>query len=555
MGTNDNLAGTVTGVGETSEGRGSGSKSDRSNSKKPSRGAPPSSLSQPILTDRSRSSSPSKSDRNSSLPPLKNSSPPKASQAPSNIRPSNTFFNKNLNVASTQRGRSGSKGRAVFFKHHQLLPRAAVTTSPTTLSFQPQSSTSDTQLRSTSSYRAFEFKTSAPISPTTNINVSGEILPSPSVSQQINVPLATTTAESIPTGSQTNDHTIMSSTVESTSSQTFRPGSERGYDSSPMARLIQQYKEDSNDDDTSTWQRAVTLSSKKSLLANDIVEKRGDQQSYLLQPALFEDVNRVVSELQIFLERASALVPERLSYFKVDPRDTFLEILRESSDLGQIHAAWMGLSRRLTLAQENLTKYEIQYRKPIEGEDLEVPMSPLSTDIGIYEAIEGEDDKDFRMRYIYENVPHHQDQVNSPHKLRDGTPWNSIISSSGNVQNSASSTLPTIPEQEYIPLDDQGAMAPKRDTGKRRITDEFASPPTSPRIMNVGFGTPFKSSSQFFVRPGIPLPRPETSSQRNVLLGLGLPKTPAFESITSEKPRDSRNPQRHHPQSRVSNPF
>ena len=99
-------------------------------------------------------------------------------------------------------------------------------------------------------------------------------------------------------------------------------------------------------------------------------------------------MTRVVSELQIFLERASALVPERLSYFKVDPRDTFLEILRESSDLGQIHAAWMGLSRRLTLAQENLTKYEIQYRKPIEGEDLEVPMSPLSTDIGIYGAIE-----------------------------------------------------------------------------------------------------------------------------------------------------------------------
>ena len=321
-----------------------------------------------------------------------------------------------------------------------------------------------------------------------------------------------------------------------------------------MARLVRQYKEDSHDDDTSTWLRATTLSSKKTLLVNDIVERRGMQSTYSLTPTLLEEVTRVVSELQIFLERTSVLVPERTSYFKVDPRDTFLGILRESSDLGQIHAAWMGLSRRIGLAQENLLKYETQYKGPIEGEESEIPTSPISTDVGIYEAIEEEEDKDFRMRYIYENVPHHQDQIRSPRKLRDGTAWNSIVALLTNVRESTSSTLPTIPEQEYISLDDQGLTAPKRDTGKRRITDEFASPPTSPRIMNVGFGTPFKSSSQFFVRPGIPLPRPETSSQKNVLLGLGLPQTPAFENITSERSTEPRNPQKQL-QPRASNPF
>ena len=40
-----------------------------------------------------------------------------------------------------------------------------------------------------------------------------------------------------------------------------------------------------------------------------------------------------------------------------------------------------------------------------------MPTSPTSTDVGIYEAIEGEEDADFRMRYIYENGPHHQDQI------------------------------------------------------------------------------------------------------------------------------------------------
>ena len=346
----------------------------------------------------------------------------------------------------------------------------------------------------------------------------------------------------------------MSSVTETAASvRTFRPGTERGYDSSPMARLMRQYKEDSNDEDTSTWQRAITLSSKRTLLSNDVVERKGLQQTYTLRSDLFEEITRVVSELQIFLERTSAMIPERVSFFKVDPRDTFMSILRESSDLSQIQAAWMGLSRRLVLAQENLAKYEAQYKGPIDGEDSESPMSPISTDIGIYEAIEGEEDRDFRMRYIYENVPHHQDQIRSPRKLRDGTSWNSIMSLPDNTQDTTSSTLPTILEQEYT-AENSETITTSKDKGKRRITDEFASPPTSPRIVNIGYGTPFKSSSQFFVRPGIPLPPPETLTQKNVLVGLALPQTPAFENISNPRTSETQNVQRPL-QPRASNPF
>ena len=237
----------------------------------------------------------------------------------------------------------------------------------------------------------------------------------------------------------------------------------------------------------------------------------------------------------------------------MDPRDTFLSILKESSDLGQIHAAWMGLTRRLSLAQENLVKYETQYKGPVEGENLELPMSPISTDIRIYEAIEGEEDRDFQMRYMYENVPHHQDQIRSPRKLRDGTSWSSIISLLNNAQDTTSSTLPTIPEQGYA-ADDSEAGTVRRDKGKRRITDEFASPPTSPQIVNIGYGTPFKSSSQFFVRPGIPLPPPETLTQKNVLVGLALPQMPAFEDISNSRVSEAQNVQKPL-QSRASNPF
>ena len=320
-----------------------------------------------------------------------------------------------------------------------------------------------------------------------------------------------------------------------------------------MSRLIAQYKAYS-DDDISTQQRATNLSSKKSLLQSEIVERKGFQKCYSLHPSLLKDVEQIVNELQIFLERSSTLIPERSSYFKVDPRDTFLNILRESSDMGQIHAAWIGLSRRLTLAQENLVKYEMQYRSPLQGENVVMLTSPVSTDVGIYEAIEDLDDLDLRLRHLYDNVPHHQDQIKSPQKLRDGSSWEDILSLPNVAQRVTQEKLPTIVEFSGEELEPQEDSAKKK--GKRRITDEFISPPSSPRVLNVGYGTPFKSSSQFFTRPGgVPLPPPEITSQQNVLLGLGLPHTPAFENIATSK--DNYQPTRVSTQirSRASNPF
>ena len=231
-----------------------------------------------------------------------------------------------------------------------------------------------------------------------------------------------------------------------------------------MARLIAQYKA-SSDDDVSTYQRAVNLSSKKSLLRNEIVENRGSQKSYALHASLLGEVSQVVNELQVFLERTSTLIPERDSYFKVDPRDIFLSILRESSDIGQIHAAWMGLSKRLTLAQENLVKYEKQYRSPLPGENVAMPTSPISTDVGIYDAMEDLDDLDLRLRYFYDNVPHQQDQIKSPQKLKDRTPWSDILSLPNNSLNTVSHRLPTI--TEYSAGEQESREDEQRRKGKR----------------------------------------------------------------------------------------
>ena len=564
VGSNDSLAGLDTTTEEEHRVTESGGRSEGSKRRKPLRGAPPSSLSQPTPSDRSRSSSPTKSSRTTvDTPPVsrsslkaKTSTASSSSRLPNNSKKPSALDRvhsdlKNLrNDSHSGRGRVSIIGRAVGFKHHRFLPQALTSSSPATPSFQPQFPSPETHY-TPSSYRAFEFKTPAPISPTTDISVAGEILPPSSISQQLNISSSTTIAtESDPVEAGAPS---MSATIETTSSQTFRPETERGYEGSPMARLINQYKA-SSDDDISTHQRASNLSAKKSLLQNEIMEIGGRQKSYSLLPSLLIDVVQVVNKLQVFLERTSALIPERNSYFKVDPRDTFLTILRESSDEGQIHAAWMGLSRRLTLALENLVKYELQYRSPLPGEGNAMPTSPISTDVGIYEAIEDLDDLDLRLRYLYDNVPHHQDQIKSPRKLREGAPWEDILSLPGSSQKTYPSKLSTI--LEISREESESNEDSQKQRGKRRITDEFISPPTSPRVLNVGYGTPFKSSSQFFVRPGgVSLPPPETMSQQNVLVGLGLPQTPAFENISVAK--DPHQPPRLGAQlrSRESNPF
>lgn len=58
-------------------------------------------------------------------------------------------------------------------------------------------------------------------------------------------------------------------------------------------------------------------------------------------------------------------------------------------------------------------KCELQYCSPLSGENIEMPTSPILTDVGIYEALKDLDNLDLHLRYFYDNVPHHQGQISS----------------------------------------------------------------------------------------------------------------------------------------------
>ena len=134
-------------------------------------------------------------------------------------------------------------------------------------------------------------------------------------------------------------------------------------------------------------------------------------------------------------------------------------------DIGQIHAIWMGLSKRLTLANENLVKYKKQFCSPLPEENIAMLTSPISTDVGNYDAMEDLDDLDLQLRYFYDNVPHHQDQMKSPQKLKDRTPWSDILSFPNNPLNTLSHRLPTI--TEYSTREQESKEDEQRRKGKR----------------------------------------------------------------------------------------
>lgn len=121
--------------------------------------------------------------------------------------------------------------------------------SPSTSSFQLQFPSSEAD-HSSLSYQAFKFKTYAPISPTVDINVMGDILPTPSISQQFGPSF---NLNSDITHQSHNFSSDMSSTIEVTPTTTFRPSIEGGYEISPMAQIIRQYKEDLSDNSISMW--------------------------------------------------------------------------------------------------------------------------------------------------------------------------------------------------------------------------------------------------------------------------------------------------------------
>lgn len=356
----------------------------------------------------------------------------------------------------------------------------------------------------------------------------------------------------------------------------YRPGMEDGYDKSPMAKLWAEYQRDGdlsgmNESRLSTESRVKMLSTKLTLVKEEVIDTSSFNSDvlsrYQLESNLLEVLLQTVNELQIFIQQEAKLIPERQTYFIVDPNEVATRTLAGSQTIAQLQAAWSVIAKRLETGSLFLVKYDKEYREGIS------PRSPASTDRALHAELHNTAEKlpvpaamDRKLRYMYSEFPRHNNSLSALGliKLGKGEPWQEIIPTYpwmragdatgyvvGPESNSYLSEVEEVPsqgtrgrvEQEYSTRStnrDQNSLNESEDhysTDHKGISFETARTefvkPISPLL---GTGTPFKSSHNFFkeseneekLRP-FPLTtkKPESNQLPNVLHGLGAPSLPS----------------------------
>ncbi|KAJ6463041.1 hypothetical protein C8R47DRAFT_992846 [Mycena vitilis] len=202
-----------------------------------------------------------------------------------------------------------------------------------------------------------------------------------------------------------------------------------------MGSLHREYLAPRGDSVGSTFAALSLLVPKKRLAREDIYDRgvawRDAPARFHLAPTFLSRIDRVVGEMQTFLERAAGLVDNRSSHFVIDPEDSCLPLLRGSSDLFQLEAAWDILRARLERGHTFFLKYTEEFQL---GE--EAPTSPSSTALGLHEELRAFRKPDERLRSIFHDFPHHSTSLSSEarHALIHGGSWNKVVTLDPGVQ-------------------------------------------------------------------------------------------------------------------------
>ncbi|KAJ7601264.1 hypothetical protein DFH06DRAFT_1353560 [Mycena polygramma] len=200
-----------------------------------------------------------------------------------------------------------------------------------------------------------------------------------------------------------------------------------------MERLIQEYAKEGDenleDPGESTEQGARLLALQMSLETWD-VEDRGEEREigtprYALEAKMLVQVDKIACELQLFLEKASALVVGRTRFFRIDPEDAILPILRGCGSMAQLVAAWEIMRKRLELGQAFFKKYLKEFRYP----DSVVDFSPASTTTELKESLAEHKTGDAQLRHLMAYYPHHNGSLrNYQDRLRVmSADWDTVI--------------------------------------------------------------------------------------------------------------------------------
>lgn len=301
--------------------------------------------------------------------------------------------------------------------------------------------------------------------------------------------------------SDSNETTQASSSINTDPTSTVAPnvptsqlGMERGYSLSLMYSLILEYNKEQGSN-LSTAAEVSWILQKPCLKPQDIETTEGESDSHTavrLVDSELQPILRVVTELQVFLDRMAQLIEERTTVFRIDPREMMTSALQGCASRSQLEVAHKILLKRLLVAQQTIIKYETQYR------EMEAPLSPLSTVPDLYDEFNNIESVDNRMRFMLDSVPHHQTQIlpAAREALKDGLGWDVIYPTLPLPQ--APSQPPELHQAQSAQMKkkvDWGDSAPWEGTStsleQGRDLEEGLEP-------SFGFQTPFKKGTRFF---------------------------------------------------------
>ncbi|KIM34599.1 hypothetical protein M413DRAFT_33165 [Hebeloma cylindrosporum] len=195
-----------------------------------------------------------------------------------------------------------------------------------------------------------------------------------------------------------------------------------------MANLWLEFGLDS-EASSSTSSRCVRIATKTSFRPEEVLDlgpgARDPSRRFSISEKLLSTTSQTIQELQIFIERMSAIVPGRTRHFIVDLDDIILELLAGAESTGQLLAAWTALSSRVGSAQ----RFMLKYRDEFVGGATIIPASPASTSPELHQELSVQPSVDRKLRHLYDKFPRHNAalSISKLGELREGRAWNSFV--------------------------------------------------------------------------------------------------------------------------------
>jgi hypothetical protein len=332
---------------------------------------------------------------------------------------------------------------------------------------------------------------------------------------------------------------------------------DRGYELSPMANLFCEYGTE-RETGPSTARVVANIATKPNLSREDVVDTQDWNNNiftrYRLQEPELSLLQQTITELQIFIQRMARLIPERTSYFLVDPEDNATCLLGGSQTPAQLQAAWTMIAKRMEAAQQFILKYQEEYKGGT------IPSSPVSTNNELHAELKDISLPESKLRYVYAEFPRHSAARTSADRreIRAERSWDHIVTIPAWMREEDENSVegPYEPTLSSVGKQTERETGPRKKDKPRRETDDVANrrvsfapsqeittgsiplvPPqeATPSGALLGSGTPFRSQTTFFkgaegeTVPLFPRHRKEQQpgATGNLLHGLATPSGPS----------------------------